>query len=257
MIERKYPELLEIWDGIKTGIKKSDFLRIVVLYEYGGIYADTDVENIRSLDRVTWKYTCVLPTEPLEHSSFIYRIPFVMNNAIMLCQPGHPFLKEVLGSFKYALKNDNTMSATGPLFITEQFIKYNKYMYLNVLESADEFTSVLGTGMYKDSDDKAVFVPNTHFFTDNVDAWASGGKFSYICSTFWFRKTLQQRACIDVAYKGLYRKNKKFVYTIHHWQHSWCSRYKFLTNHWALATGKECIDIRNIVPREQFNYLEN
>lgn len=253
LIEHQHPYLLDIWDNVDTGVKRADILRYVVLYEYGGVYADIDVENLRPLDRVTRKYNCIVPTEPLEHSAFMYDRPFVMNNGIILCSKGHPFLKQLLNNLKDTINKD-VMSATGPLFVTKQFIKYNKNMHKTEIGGpAKDFISALGSGAYEETDVRAVYVPNTHYFTDNIDAWYQGGSFAYKCRMFWFQQDLQQRACIDLVHKGLYRKNTKFVYTKHHWHHSWCSG--LFINLYRYFFRSSCVEISRLVPSNQLTTL--
>ncbi|KAL4225565.1 hypothetical protein ACF0H5_016253 [Mactra antiquata] len=249
LIERRHPYLLEIWDNVDKGIKRSDILRYVVLYEYGGVYADVDFENFKPLDRVTKKFHCIIPTEPLEHGVFLYRRPFVINNGIILCVKGHPFLKHLLENLKRSI-NDDVMSATGPLFITTQFIEYNYNLYKKAQEgTSEDFINLQRFSVHADKDSRAVHVPNTHYFTDNIDVLTSGGLFRYICKMFWFQSELQQRTCIDLAHKGLYRENTKFVYTKHHWLHSWCSSR--VINIYRALFKRECVEITEIVPKDQ------
>ena len=49
---------------------KSDLLRYVVLYEYGGLYADLDTLDIRPLDRVTQRFSCTLYLDTVSMGAF-------------------------------------------------------------------------------------------------------------------------------------------------------------------------------------------
>ena len=42
----------------------------MVLYEYGEVYADLDMEALRPLDDIVTQYSCILSQEPLEHAHF-------------------------------------------------------------------------------------------------------------------------------------------------------------------------------------------
>ncbi|KAH3811882.1 hypothetical protein DPMN_140299 [Dreissena polymorpha] len=94
-ISDRYPDFLQVWDNYAEPINRADALRYFVLYEYGGVYADLDFECLRPLDRVTMKYAAVFPLEPFEHAVFRRRIPFCVNNAIMMAQPKHSFLRHI------------------------------------------------------------------------------------------------------------------------------------------------------------------
>jgi len=75
---------------------KSDLLRCVVLYEYGGLYADLDTVDIRPLDRVTQRFSCIVVPCPWEHSVLNNILPYYLANGEMFCRLKHPFLQRLL-----------------------------------------------------------------------------------------------------------------------------------------------------------------
>jgi len=67
----------------------SDYARLDVLYEYGGVYLDTDIEIVKSLD-IFMNHGVFLGMESKEHA----------NASILGSIPEHWFIKEVLDSYQ-------------------------------------------------------------------------------------------------------------------------------------------------------------
>lgn len=49
-IQREHPTWFVDWLGLSSVIKKCDLARLLLLWTYGGFYADLDIEPLRSLD---------------------------------------------------------------------------------------------------------------------------------------------------------------------------------------------------------------
>eukprot|EP00798_Chlamydomonas_sp_ICE-L_P011628 gene11628-34336_t len=49
MMVDHYPKLLDLYDGLIYGVEKADLWRYLVVHQYGGVYADTDVESMKPL----------------------------------------------------------------------------------------------------------------------------------------------------------------------------------------------------------------
>ena len=49
-VEQHYPQYLEAFEGLATKVEQADFFRYLIVYHYGGLYADTDVECYAPLD---------------------------------------------------------------------------------------------------------------------------------------------------------------------------------------------------------------
>ncbi|XP_060560095.1 uncharacterized protein LOC132720117 isoform X2 [Ruditapes philippinarum] len=224
LIKDKYPELLNDWDSFNKSISKGDFLRYVVLYEFGGAYIDLDVEPLRPLDNVTRKYACVIPTEPFEHNVLIYDNQIFMNNAIMFCRPKHPFFKQMVYQIKDTLKYDDTTDGTGPGFVTRNFIRYNNIEENDENRTKTEFTSnspYFYRGVLPEIHDDAIYVPNTHYFTDQIDVRNRKRSFKRTCSNFAEQPFITKRVCIEMRRRGMVRKDKRFSFLRHRWHHFW------------------------------------
>lgn len=86
-----------------SGIKRADVARIAALHEFGGVYADIDVEASRSFDELLDAAADVhagvlLGEENAVHAVLLERRLTVrlVSNAVMASAPGHPFWLEVL-----------------------------------------------------------------------------------------------------------------------------------------------------------------
>ena len=106
----------------------SDYARFDILYEYGGIYFDTDVEVIRSLDKI------------IEHGAFAgFEFPGKLNAGLGIASPAaSPIYKEILDSYKKSsfIKKDGTVDLTtvvervSDIFCKHGFTEKNEIQYV-------------------------------------------------------------------------------------------------------------------------------
>jgi mannosyltransferase OCH1-like enzyme len=84
-INEKFPLLKEMWDGYKYPIQRVDALRYLVLYEYGGVVLDMDLDCRRSLGPLRrFNFTA-----PAAH-------PVGFSNGFMMASKRHPFVGELV-----------------------------------------------------------------------------------------------------------------------------------------------------------------
>ncbi|XP_052768098.1 uncharacterized protein LOC128208582 [Mya arenaria] len=224
LIQERHPYLLQTWDGYQQNIQRADALRYSVLYEYGGVYADLDVENLRPLDRATMKYSCIIPTEPFEHSIFLYNSPYLINNAFIMCRAKHPFFKQVLlnlvktSTIQTTTADNQVMMTTGPLFFTNEF---NNFMGIdqestNIYRKKTDWSSnspYFYKGERKEDDEDGIYVPNTRYFTDEVDDYAAGVVENMCKDRFRHcDNVLLQRGCVEAEARGLNRKHRLYTF---------------------------------------------
>ncbi len=79
----------------------SEILRYFVMYEYGGFFADLDVEFYRSIqEKLLRPHTCIIAQEPLVNTLIICdngeSVEPLASNKIMICAAHHPFIKFIL-----------------------------------------------------------------------------------------------------------------------------------------------------------------
>lgn len=108
----------EVFNNTKNLGAKSDILRYEILYQFGGLYADTDFECLRPFDDL--HHTCDLYAGLLTHSN-----PRILIGLIG-CSPNSDIMSHIidqisLGSRKHS--TDEIFQATGPLHFTRCFFE--------------------------------------------------------------------------------------------------------------------------------------
>lgn len=108
--------------------KKSDIARYEILYRFGGAYVDVDVDFLKPLDSLHYKYDFYAGFEPFWSTSETRCL--TIGNSIIGSVAGHPLLKYCIKSIKYshsvALDVDTklaTVIRTGPMFLTKACLK--------------------------------------------------------------------------------------------------------------------------------------
>ena len=147
------PFLRDVYFNLTDGILRADFLRYLLLYADGGLYADVDVECREPID--TWvppqfksKVGVVLGIEtdrkPVENDVKLYydhrEYIWGITNWTFMSKRGHPFLKFVaetvanniievarkqgrsIGTVEFSYKE--VIDSTGPRAFTEAFLTY-------------------------------------------------------------------------------------------------------------------------------------
>jgi hypothetical protein len=127
-LRQKYPRFLPIFDGYSRNIHRADVIRYFILYEYGGWYADLDVEALKSLKNFTFSHNCILSHEPMLHTIFVWRRERLACNALMACRPRHPFMKRVIDKLpEYFISDkvkDPVIGKTGPVMLDNILSEY-------------------------------------------------------------------------------------------------------------------------------------
>lgn len=93
----------------------SDVARIKALYEYGGIYLDTDVMVYKSFDSIL-DHKCVLGFEEEKYVA----------TSFMACEPQHPLMKEFIFLYSNLLfydKEGNIIPGTNVSKLTDMLVK--------------------------------------------------------------------------------------------------------------------------------------
>lgn len=120
LFAERWPDLLELYRWYPYAVQKSDAGRYILLHEFGGIYADVDVERagpLPPLERILAEHELVLaPTEPLGVAA-----------DLVMAVPGHPVIRRALGTLPKARRiwhrpwvprHFRCMAGTGPIHLT-------------------------------------------------------------------------------------------------------------------------------------------
>ncbi len=109
----------------------TDYVRLKVLYDYGGIYMDTDVEVIKSLDTL-------LQYEAVSGFETDNMVP----TGLMSSEKGHPMIGELLHDYDntHFVLNDGSLDlTTNVIRITNAFYKYG-FNPNNEFQTVNKFT---------------------------------------------------------------------------------------------------------------------
>lgn len=202
LIKDKYPFLLPTFDSYSEGIRKADALRYVILYEFGGVYADMDLESLKPIDPMARKYSCFISQEPYEHPILDGNFENLVINALIGCQARHPFMKKLMDNLPAFRHMWNVLDSTGPHFVT---LIYNEYLAKHNLPPTHEDGVYLSPPEYF----FPTFDPAKHFW------------FRMQCGKFDKLSSLQKKACKTLKVKGVLRKPTDMAFTDHHWIHTY------------------------------------
>lgn len=110
------PEILE---RLRAPVERADILRLEILYRYGGVYLDTDLECVRPIDPV------------LEGEEFVgvCHKPGRITNTAIAAAPQHPLLEQALGEVRpmdmyWTSASERLKEVAGPLLLQRILADY-------------------------------------------------------------------------------------------------------------------------------------
>ena len=214
LIDKAHPELLSLYDSYPQELFRADVIRYVILYHYGGVYADIDMECLKPLDTLMDYYRCIVSQEPDIHRVFLHRSsrPY-LTDAFMACHRGHPFFKQILDNLPQHNQISRTLpfpessfQATGPKMLQKEFWKYELSIRANLSSFADDVNNV--------------DVPPAEYFHPRTD-----GDMTWRCSDDPDdRDTMTEdevALCDRWRSHGYRNAPTDESYTDHHWLHSY------------------------------------
>lgn len=224
LIADRHPYLLDFFYNMTEPVVKADLVRYVVLYEYGGLYADLDTKNLRPLDIVTVKYPCILVLAPFENAVCMSKAPYQICNGEIFCRSKHPFFAQILKDISRKRFNPQAVFFIGPGYITAQF---KTYMHIdrNDVRRVDLGQNSSSPYFFKGSISPnhidGIYIPNTRFFLDQPHPILRAGV-ERRCSdvTLQEQDALVKRMCAVVKKRGFLRNPGKFTFLTHEYAFS-------------------------------------
>jgi hypothetical protein len=182
-----------------------DFARYVILYKFGGLYADIDVEPIKKFDRLLRAYEAFLSSEPDAHSYFLNGQNSTPCNALMGSMPGHPFWRLFIEN---VIERSSTVTdpvdLTGPRGLTQFMSTYASEGSVSSVEVLPDY----------------FFMP--YIATYQADKMRSS------CSNNFVLSEAAAKVCATLRRNGFRGKEiGPDTYSIHHWSCSWCQPNPF------------------------------
>ncbi|HOP46996.1 MAG TPA: glycosyltransferase [Desulfobacteraceae bacterium] len=138
-IEASFSWFLPFYDNYSLDIQRADAVRYFILYKYGGIYVDLDVECFRPIESLLEENECVFGLEPPMHCVF-HGKDKIISNAFMAVVPGHPFFYEISKELvtyvsKSNVLTDFVLDTTGPFMINRVYNKFKDKDGITLLPS--------------------------------------------------------------------------------------------------------------------------
>ncbi len=131
-VREKYPSVVPLFLSYPDHIQRVDAARYMILFHFGGVYSDLDIECLRSFDALR-VHEAVLPkTRPVGYS-----------NDLMMCVPGHAMFGELIDRLStsqrrwghwFIPRHFRIMLTAGPLHLTNTFRSFGEKNRVHVLE---------------------------------------------------------------------------------------------------------------------------
>lgn len=123
-IKKNYNWFLQLYDNYPYHVQRADALRYFILYYYGGIYSDIDLEPVKPIDPILEKYK--------NKSAILYRSANsgLITNDFMISKPKNNFWKKVWNemllnyNFSSLSRHLIVMYSTGPLLLDSVYENY-------------------------------------------------------------------------------------------------------------------------------------
>lgn len=143
ILSENFPELVNIYDNYKLDIQRTDLFRIVIVYLYGGFYADLDMLFFKSLNPLC-HYDLVFAEEKKLSQEECLRLgtkhPLRIANYIFGSVPKHPFWMDMIMEMRKksdtSIKNENdVLNSTGPGLLTDVYHDKKKTYKLKLVRN--------------------------------------------------------------------------------------------------------------------------
>ncbi|WP_052726176.1 glycosyltransferase family 32 protein [Devosia epidermidihirudinis] len=177
-----HPDFLATYDSYPKMIQRADAFRYLVLDTLGGIYADLDVEPLKSVEPLL-KHTAFIGVEPLEHITEDGKhqgVPYLITNAFMGSVPNHILWRQIIAEMP-GLADQEVFHSTGPYMVTAMTLRLAK-ADRPVLLLPEVWSPLLSSGLPGKSD--AALAPMLSEVGDVISA-GSGALVSHKWFTTW------------------------------------------------------------------------
>ncbi|KAL3864847.1 hypothetical protein ACJMK2_006497 [Sinanodonta woodiana] len=216
-IQDHFSNLLSLYDNYVNPLNRADSMRYMLLFYYGGVYSDLDIQSLRPLDPMIKKYSCFLAQEPHVHSIVYSNFYEQASTAFMACRKRHPFMKRVLENLYTFFHFANEHDSTGPRFLTFIFRQYARQK-----------------GDMQITDEEYVYLSPPEYFNPTVDPGINN-QLAMQCSGVACLSLLRKWQCEQWSTEGVKLEPYKFSFTNHVWAHI-AYQYTHYLNHIDIFT---------------------
>lgn len=141
-VKSNYPEYEPVINKIDRIVMKLDFIRLLYVYHYGGIYSDFDVLPLKSIEPLLDLNEVVICEEDKRNAKN-FNVERILSNAIIIAKPKSNFIKHLIDDIvsnidspKINSKNPNDiLEMTGPLFFNRAYSSYGNKHEITILDN--------------------------------------------------------------------------------------------------------------------------
>jgi inositol phosphorylceramide mannosyltransferase catalytic subunit len=137
-VRDEFPSLLGLYRSFSREIYRADLVRCLYLARFGGIYADLDIEPLRSLDPFLARTSeCWLGSEPVCHALKRLGRPRMACNAVMGSVPNHPFWARMIDEMQsraHGPHQADPVQVTGPIALDAAYHKHGAALGVTLAE---------------------------------------------------------------------------------------------------------------------------
>lgn len=145
LVEEFFPDWLPHYLGYEKNVQRTDILRVMLVYLYGGFYLDMDIFCLRPLDdllneELVLGVEKILPQQECEQLG--HRYPLRIANYMFGSRPLHAFWPDFLAAAldragEAITCESDVLETTGPGLLTDVYHKHaEKYQELKLLHNA-------------------------------------------------------------------------------------------------------------------------
>ncbi len=224
LLKKEYPDFLQMYDEYPSILNKSDVMRYFVLYKYGGVYMDLDMESLRPMDNWTYKYPCFASEEPYEHAFLVkHKRHIDVTTSFLACKAKHPFFKLLISQLPKISEIKLTPISTGSDLLQSGYEIFHKMTKEQNVLYKDDHISVINSG---------------YFFPTHNPAY----NFTGVCNSHIFRTEYQNWICKYLKKRNFVNEPRTISYGVNHWFYP--------SKEWKIKTPTR--HIRKIVPNVKF-----
>ena len=155
----KYPEYIDLYNEFRYDIQRADFIRYIILYEYGGVFIDCDVIFLKN---------CI-PYDIFDREYFFVKSMGVIYNAIIGSKKHNNIFKLILNEIEMSIykqeeeiyktwKGRLVFQTTGQSML-KRVLKNDKHILTNIIETYNPKKKI---------DDKNI---DAYFLDYNASIW--------------------------------------------------------------------------------------
>jgi hypothetical protein len=136
-VAKNFPSFLKTYDGFKQGVQRADAVRYMLLYKYGGVYADLDTTCLKPFDQLYKEMDSIagviIGQEPSAHSVILQGKEQISCNAIMISKPGHRFWRVVMEMMQLRRFSRDPVDSTGPRMLQRAYERWQREAWISEL----------------------------------------------------------------------------------------------------------------------------